>query len=697
MITWRLFPFVRIVFAFIVGILLNRWIPECNIFFFLTIIFSIGYILYVDILFPSIYYKPEVSCVLVLFLFISIGYFRSDINKPSFNISHYCNNLHDFDSGIGIVQEIPIKRTSQRTEIEILNLCNSKFKRCIEVNGKAVAYFKINDKVATNYKPGDKIYFKGRLNEVKGNTNPYSFDFKIYLFNRGITHQVYVWGDDKHKLIETNSLSFIYQSAMNVRDKFLYILKKYDNNDERFAISSAMILGYKNMVSEEMYKAFSDSGAVHILAVSGMHLGILATALAFFLDKWKSNIKGINIFKYLFVLSILWFFAFITGAAPAMLRAAIMFTIILYAKYFKPSANVFNVLAICALLMLLYDPNMIYQASFQFSFVAMLSLVYFQPYIKNWYTPTNFITKGIWELTSVAIAAQILVVPITIYFFHKFPLYFILTGVVSVWLSTVALYTGLAMFVVEYIYSPVNFLLGKLFTFLMDVFIKSVTMVKEIPFCSIDGIVLSEFELIVIYILLIMLMLYVMNKKFYLLKGIVSMICIIILTTGLRIHNANHQVMFTIYDNRNKNQIDIFDGRTVYGISFDTTTSAELNPFINLNNRIYKSVSDVKEVDRNSDFIGMNCRKRKDVLQLRNKYFCILDENNQSLILDNFDYIFITNNIQFKSNLVVKKNAVIIADRNMDQNNLNEWYNFAEGKGISFHSLKNNGSISIKV
>lgn len=696
MIPWRLFPFVRVTIAFMIGVLLERILPNWYIIFTLIGIISAFYAISTEIFFPAFSTKPYINSLCILFIFFCLGYFRTVINIPGFGEKHFSHKIDEFDSGMGIIKEIPIKRTSLRTELSIINLCNTSKNHCISTNGNAVGYFKIIDTVAQNYKPGDKIYFKGSLKEISKNTNPYSFDFKLYLYNRGVTHQVYIWGENNHKIIDKNCLFFIYQKAMKVRDEFVAILKKYDNNDERFAVSSAMILGYKNLVSEDMYKAFSDSGAVHILAVSGMHLGVLATALAFFLDRWKTPKKSINVFKYIFVLIVLWFFAFITGAAPAMVRAAIMFTFILYAKYFKPAANFYNILSVCGLIMLLYDPYMIYQASFQFSFLAILSLVYFQPYIKDQYVPNNFITKVIWELTSVAIAAQVLVVPITIYFFHKFPLYFILTGVVSVWLSTLALYAGMILFGFEYLYSPINIVMSKIFLFLMDLFIASVRVVKEIPFCSIDGLVLSDVELIVAYSILLILMLYLINRKFYLLKSILILISILWINFGYRIHCANHQLLFTIYDNRNYNQIDIFDGRAAYEISFDSTAKT-MNTFINYNNRIYHNINTVKVVDQVSDFTGSNCRKKNQYVQIKDKWLLILNKKSAELDLLKYDYIFLTENIACAQTVKLKKNSILVADRAMNQNNIKIWKEKAESMNVKFHSLKHDGSITINM
>lgn len=699
MIPWRLFPFVRVIIAFIFGVLLERFLPNWFISFTIIGLLSVFYIIFSEVIFPSNSVKPQISSFCILIIFLSAGYIRTVINIPGFEVSHFIHKMEEYDGGIAIIQEIPIKRTSLRTELRIINLCNSANKNCISTSGNAIVYFKLNDTVAQYYKPGDKIYFLGKLKEIGANTNPYSFDFKLYLYNRGITHQVYIWGEKNHTLLEKDCLSFIYQKAMKVRDEFVAILRKYDKNDERFAVSSAMILGYKNLVSEDMYKAFSDSGAVHILAVSGMHLGVLATALAFILDKWKTKRKLFNAFKYIFVLGILWFFAFITGAAPAMVRAAIMFTFILYAKYFKPATNFYNVLAVCGILMLLYDPFMIYQASFQFSFLAILSLVYFQPYIKNWYTPHNFITKVIWELTSVAIAAQILVGPITIYFFHKFPLYFIITGVISVWLSTLALYSGMMLFIFEYMCSPINILLSKIFLLLMDLFIESVRIVKEIPLCSIDGLVLSEIELIIVYGILLMLMLYLINRKFYLIKSMLVLIAILWLNFGYRIHCANHQLLITIYDNRSYNQIEIFDGRTAYDIRFDTidTGTMAINTFINQNNRIYHNINSVRELNQSSEFIGSNCRKKNEIIQIKDKMLLILNQKSTEIDLIKYDFIFLTENIKWAKEIRLKKNSILIVDRKMDQDNLEFWKEKADLWDVQLHSIKHDGSITIKI
>jgi competence protein ComEC len=327
--------------------------------------------------------------------------------------------------------------------------------------------------------------------------------------------------------------------------------------------------------------------------------------------------------------------------------------------------------------------------------MAILSLTFFQPYIKNWWTPKTYISNFIWDLVSVALAAQVLVVPITIYFFHKFPVYFILTGVISVFLSNIALYLGLIIFLVEYLFSPINIILGYLFSIIMKLFIYSVQLVKEIPYCSIDGLILNDFEMIIIYVFLIMLMLYLVNKKFYLIKSMALIIVLFIISTGLRIHNANHQVGFTIYDDRKSNIIDIFDGRTVYGIRLDSLKENS-NPFINLNNRYKNSINEFKEVGFD-DFIGINSRKLNNVIQLKEKNLLIINNELDLFDLSDIDFLFLTNNLRFDSSIKLKPSIKIIVDRSFDQENLKSWEDNLSANKIYFHSIKNDGSFTVRI
>ncbi len=688
---------MRIASVLILGILLERFLAGCN---YMLISISIALLLYgwykdyISKINDTSY--PFYAGVLLMLLFFNLGYIRSRSNDPSLDPRHYMHFAPQATYAIGVVQEIPMKRTSYRTEVEIEYLCDNN-ERCKKVKSKAIVYFHKDDTKAATYKPGDRILFKSKLERVKKSTNPYSFDFYGYLWNRGITHQTFIWKSNFHFLLTHRKLNFLMQIAMDSRAVFLAIFDKYVEDKDQNSIVSAMVLGYRNTVSEEMYKAFADSGSVHILAVSGMHLVFLVAMLnwIFFVLKFKKKKTRLVI-----TIAFIWFFSLVTGAAPAILRAAIMFTFILFGRAYKMFYNMYNILAFCALIMLVYDPYLIYQASFQFSFVALLSLAYFQPYVNVWFQPQNMVVKKLWDYTSVAIAAQILVVPITVFFFHKMPTYFILSGLLPVLLSNIAMNLSIALIIVEkipYMLWINTFIVAPLLKFSLYLFIQSVVLIKKIPYNSINGLTLSYLEFVLFIFLLLLLMLYLMDKRRGYIYAMALIFCGLILSITYRMHIANHQSVITVYDVNKSGMIDMFDGRKVYSIQFDTLPQSQLQ-FINQNNRYYHFTKDTFKINMAIDFCHERLQKVGNILQFKKIKIAII--YNQAQVCRDYsmcDYIMLMSNLKNEDCFHLKKNQVLIIDKSMRYNNLVMWKSSNNFSSNQINDIKETGAITINI
>ncbi len=678
------------------GILLERFSPDLQYLFIAITVLIYIYQFYVDLVTEKLYMSYSFYAGgLIMLVFFNIGYLRSHYNNPSLDKSHYMHYADQYTHGIGVVQEVPIKRTSYRTEVEMEYLCDDN-NNCIKVNHKAIIYFKKDDIKASLYKPGDKIAFKSKLSLVGRTTNPYSFDFQNYLWNRGITHQTYIWNSQCHYLLSENNLVFYMQLAMNSRNAFLKIFDKYITDPDQNSIVSAMVLGYRNTVSEEMYKAFSDSGSVHILAVSGMHLVFLSSLLSIFFGKMKFISKELKLVMTIFIL---WFFSLITGAAPAVIRAAIMFTFILYGRDKKLFTNMYNILAFCALIMLIYDPFLLFQASFQFSFLALLSLAYFQPYVQPWLSFENKYIFKIWEYFSATIAAQILVVPITIFFFHKFPTYFMLSGFLPVLLSNYVMYIAIGLVVIEYLpfLNFVNLAVAPLLKLNLILFIWSVASIKELPFSSIDGLTLSTFEFVMMGGFLILLMYFMIDRNARVVYAMFSTVFLLLFSLGFRIHNANHQSLVTVYDVNKSGLVDFFDGTKVYKLGFDSLATNQLS-FINQNNRFYHFSREFYSIDLKENFKHNRIQKVDNILQLKNKKFAILYEQEQ-LCRDysNCDYILLMRNLEFESCFKIQKNQTLICDKSLKYNNLKAWKENFNNEDNIFKDIRETGAITIDI
>ena len=284
---------------------------------------------------------------------------------------------------------------------------------------------------------GSQLVFSRPLQEIKNGGNPGSFDYKTYCLFQGITHQVYLTKDDFVVLptTETNAFAlFIEQS----RKWVVATIRNYIPGEKEQGLAEALLIGYKDDLDKNLVQAYSNTGVVHIIAISGLHLGLIYWLLLGLTKPLKGNKKLIWL-RLVLIIGSLWLFTILAGAQPSVLRSAIMFSIIALGEVLLRRTNIFNTLAFSALILLCLNPFWLWDVGFQLSYSAVLSIVlFFQP-VYNWYCPQNKALDFLWKMTSVTIAAQILTLPISIYHFHQMPLLFLFTNFIAVPLSSLIL------------------------------------------------------------------------------------------------------------------------------------------------------------------------------------------------------------------------------------------------------------------
>jgi competence protein ComEC len=304
------------------------------------------------------------------------------------------------------------------------------------IEGKLILYFR-KDSILPPLQYGSQIVFKKPLQEIKNAGNPGSFDYKTYCLFQGITHQVYLNADD-YIILPGNNRSAFTNFIFQTRDWVVNTLKKNISGEKEQGLAEALLIGYKDDLDKNLVQAYSNTGVVHIIAISGLHLGLIYWLLLLLTKPLKRNKKFIWL-RLLLIISSLWLFSILAGAQPSVLRSAIMFTIIAFGEVVLRRTNIFNTLAASAVVLLCINPFWLWDVGFQLSYSAVLSIVlFFQP-VYNWFHLKNPITDFLWKLTAVTIAAQVLTIPISIYHFHQLPLLFLFTNFVAVPLSSVIL------------------------------------------------------------------------------------------------------------------------------------------------------------------------------------------------------------------------------------------------------------------
>ena len=355
----------------------------------------------------------------VVLLTMSIGVLAVSSTRPENISNHYSNQTFSENQvwNLKIREVLKPTRFSNRY-IGMVQSVEEKGR-----SGKILVSTPL-DSIQNSYKVDDELIFYGASNKIQSPLNPHQFDYSEYMQNLGIVRQVQV--ESNKVFVKQNPSRTLYGFASQARENIITKLKQANFGEEELSIIQALLLGQRSDISEATYDNYKNAGAVHILAVSGLHIGILLYILQFVLKPFERLPKGKTI-KLITVVLLLWSFALLAGFSASIVRAVTMFSFVAYALYLNRPSNTFNILALSMFfILLIIDPNLLFQVGFQMSYAAVLAIVWVYPLLQRLWYPKNKIIRYFWQLLSVSIAAQLGVLPISLFYFHQFPgLFFI--------------------------------------------------------------------------------------------------------------------------------------------------------------------------------------------------------------------------------------------------------------------------------
>ncbi|WP_338732799.1 ComEC/Rec2 family competence protein [Mangrovimonas cancribranchiae] len=287
------------------------------------------------------------------------------------------------------------------------------------------------DSIQNNAIHVDAVYTsRTSLKQINEPLNPFQFNYKEYLEKSYVYHQIFSSNKNLIKL-DTLHKTSIYGIAYKIRRQINKQLKHYEFNQDVLAITNALLLGQRQHINKDIYTNYTHAGAVHILAVSGLHVGIVLLILNFVL-RLLEYLKQGKFIKIIVILLCLWSFAIIAGLSASVVRAVTMFTAVAISINLRKPTNIYNILAISAFILLLVKPLFLFDVGFQLSYLAVIAIVAFQPVFYNLYTPKWAFDKLMWNVITVSFAAQLGVAPIALFYFHQFPGLFFISNIVII-------------------------------------------------------------------------------------------------------------------------------------------------------------------------------------------------------------------------------------------------------------------------
>ncbi|WP_082063817.1 ComEC/Rec2 family competence protein [Draconibacterium sediminis] len=570
--TFKNIPFLRIAVAFATGIFLSSiFTGSTTVLIYVAIVFC-GVLILVHK-----HYNYNLSPLfggitfILLILFGAINYQQYNRLPPP-----ETNGLM-----AATVLETPQEKTNSYKSVLLIHSVKTE-DTLIGTREKVLVYFEKNDDIK-QLKPGSQIIFEQTPESIENRGNPYEFDYKSYLEKKHIFRQVYLKSGNWKLTGYVNNTPLLW--AETIRDKLLKIYHEQEIGTKETEILSALTLGYKRDLDRETKRVFSSAGAMHVLAVSGLHVGIVFFAFSIcfgFLQKQRFG-------RFLYVMlsiSLLWCFAFITGLSPSVLRACTMFSLIIIAGNINRRANIYNTLAASTFLLLLVNPNNLFEVGFQLSYMAVFGIVYLQPRIAGLWTVKNKAGLFFWNLISVSIAAQIATFPLSAYYFNQFPTYFLLSNIVVIPAAMLLIPLGMGLLA----FSKIP-LLASSIAFAVKWIIKIVYFllfsIDSFPHSTPD-VVLHTPELLFVLALLFSIFLFLNSRRVFYIKSALSfavLLAVFILFSGYKQINRHEIIVL----NAQESVTCFITGNRMYAISADT-----LSP----DDYIYSSVQDIKRQKR---------------------------------------------------------------------------------------------------
>jgi len=700
MIFWGDKPFARLAIVLILGIVLGRYYPVYSVGLYL-LCGGLFVLFLLSTLNKSRYREYWTGGLLLLFV-LAGGYTRYCMMHPNMDSSHYSHQItasHMYASAK--VLSIPKKTTRYSCFIQI-NAIGEKYDSLTNVTGKMTAYFKLEDSIASKYRPGDEIIFNGYVTKLRHSRNPNAFDFNDYLKTKHIFYRVDI-GAGMHQATTKNLANPIERVANSIRSHALTTFDKYLENTDHRSLIGAMVLGFRNTINPELYASYTKTGAVHVLAVSGLHVGILCQILLLLLNKIFKSSDREKLIKLTILSLCTMTYVIITGASAAVMRASVMIIIYYIGKYWAERVNSYNVIAIAAFLLLIYDPYMIFQASFQFSFLALLSIIYFyRPIYEKlfqYYEIKSRLGNYVWQLIALSFSAQIFVAPLTVYYFHKFPFYFWLSGIVAVPAAYAILVLGILMIIFEYVAPFVNIIIDYIVTFIFDLFISAIQSIEQLPGSLWDNLWLHTHQLLLLYLYLILLLMGLhLSKANYIVN---SLLVFMIFICSKYYYNSqsNVQSTITVYDNYKGHIIDFYDGKSCYNLSSEHLAKRTIE-FVTNNNRVNKNITTVSDLNDSTLFEDVSFMKSENLIQFKGESILLLDSNFIKLDTTvNVDIAIILGGMRstMKDIQTHVASELWVITQSEKQYKQNKWLEWCDQYGKNCVSIKEYGAYSIDI
>ena len=666
------FPLARITIGFVLGLLFAYYFHPSTLIVFTLLILSIS-------IFGLLFYSTKSKLSLYFgmatyFLSFIIGVSNQIVHLDYFQKSNYVHHKTVFEQPhflyITIREKLKSATFSSRY-IANVNRIDTK-----EQTGKIILNIQ-KEGENKDLTIGSSLLIKGTLTKNKPPNNPNQFNYSKYLENKQIYAQLYA-ADDQIK-VGTQIQKNIWYYSSALRTRIIRNLEKNHFNKTELNVAIALIMGQQQDISPEIIRDYQYAGAVHILSVSGLHIGFILLFANFVLKPIPNTKRG-SFIKLIIILLSLSMFGIIAGLAPSVVRSVTMFSFVAIGNHLRRSVNIYHTLLVSVLLILLFEPSFLFDVGFQLSYIALFFIIWLQPLLASTWHPKHKLLKYIWDILTVSFAAQIGTLPLSIYYFHQFPGLFFVTNLIIIPLLSIIMILGvLVMFLAAFNSIPI--FLSQLLEWSIYYLNKIINAIASLEQFIIRDIPLHYYLLISSYLLLFAVIVWFKKPSF----GKLSFVLLSIITIQISYFKINTTTI-------NEKELIVFNSER----SSLITERKGINILAYTNDNLLKSPQQNSLLQSYLLGNGSTIKQQKPLqnfMYFNGKKIFVLDSSGFYPKNIQPDIIVLTQSTKVNAErlFTVMKPSLVIADASNFKNIQKQWKASCEKRKIPFHATGEKG------
>lgn len=631
-------PFLKLLAVLIIGIsaayIYHFHFTQAQVYFLLLFLFSL--------IFCWIFLCNKILKNVCVFLFTALlGAVITSLNCGIHKVNHFSNL--NYTTYIGKIDSEPHHQKNLiRFDASILAVLNETW---VVSSGKVAFTLQVDSNETPHLLYGDLFVSNSKLTEISAPLNPGEFNIQSWQRGKNIFHSTFAQAKD-FKKSAINQGNILIKAALSIRKNQVNRFKEILRDTTAYNIASTLILGYRSELTQEVIQSFSATGTIHALSVSGAHVAILYALLIRLLFFFRNN-KIENICKVLIIIKLLWGYALLTGFSPSVLRSVIMISIYIIATQFKQNQSSLNILSFSAVALLLYKPSFIVDVGFQLSYLAVTGLLLLQPIIQNFLSPKWNWLAHIWSYISMSLAAQIATLPLSIYYFQQFPVYFLFGNLfILLPLNCIMALGALALI------PQLNFI-APLLEYTLQFTYGGLHWLSKLPYSTIQGIQYGKIEVLLTSFAITALSVGFLYRKFW---SICSGLFAVLITQSLLLYQQL----------KSKDQILIYSMKSNWAISFQS----------NRHSGVFSNLSEIQSAARFSilpsiknyspEAYSWKILSNKHVhltFEFKQKRVLVTDTCYKQAIPKGYDLVLVTgknNNSYEQNHLLLKQNKMVV-------------------------------------